>query len=191
MKFKERQGRICSVMCWGLQRFAGALHNRKLGTHCLQGLKQQACPVRPPPWPCDNDGDMWPIIDKRQGSGGAGFFFLREGMPAFLDPVHLCSRATSAEVVMGLLFPSRPNYRQYPWIRAAQQNVKCSANPYPKPVMRYQLIVTNIDQSATCRPRKLKGGPWPSDQSRCSYEHVRAFTCITPLNFSQSHTWFI
>lgn len=34
--------------------------------------------------------------------------FFREGMPAFLDPIHLCSQATSAEVVIGLLFPSQP-----------------------------------------------------------------------------------
>lgn len=61
-------------MCWGLQQFVGALHNRKLGSHCLQGLKQQAYPVSPPLWPCDNGRDMWPIIDKRQRRGG-GFFF--------------------------------------------------------------------------------------------------------------------
>lgn len=97
VKFKERQGRICSVMCWGLQRFVGALHNRKLGTHCLQGLKQQAYPVIPPLWPCDNDGDMWPIIDKRQGRGVFFSFFWgkecqRFWIPSISAPVPLLLR---------------------------------------------------------------------------------------------------
>lgn len=53
VKFKAEQGRMCYVMCWGLQHIIAVLHNRKPGTHCPLGLKQQACAVLPPPLPCD------------------------------------------------------------------------------------------------------------------------------------------
>lgn len=56
IKFKAGQGRMCYVMCWGLQHFIAVLHNRKPGTHCILGLKQQACRVLPPPLPCDTSG---------------------------------------------------------------------------------------------------------------------------------------
>lgn len=86
-----------------------------------------------------------------------------------------------------MLLPSLPNDCQYPeFIRHSRMS-----SVQLESVMRYQLIVTNVDQSATCRPRKLKVDPWPYDQSRCSYKHVWAFGCITPLNFSESHMWFI
>lgn len=76
-------------------------------------------------------------------------------MPAFLDPIHLCSSATSAEVVIGMLLPSLPNDCQYPeFIRHSRMS-----SVQLESVMRYQLIVTNVDQSATCRPRKLKVDP--------------------------------
>lgn len=73
VKFKAGQGRMCHVICWGLQHFIGVLHNRKPGTYCPPGLKQQACPVLPPSLPCDTDGDMWPTIDKKKKGGGGVF----------------------------------------------------------------------------------------------------------------------
>lgn len=96
----SRLGRMCYVMCWGLQHFFAVLHNRKPGTHCLPGLKKQACPVLPPPLPCDTGwrhvtspgvGSKWPgftVTDKARVEGGK-----KEGMHAFLELIHLHSRA--------------------------------------------------------------------------------------------------
>lgn len=112
-------------------------------------------------------------------------------MLVFLEPVHLWSEATYAKGGYRTAVSFTAKRLAVSWIHTAQRNVKCSANLYPQLVMRYQLMVTGVDQSATCRPRKLKGDPWPCDQSRCSYQHVWAFSCITTLNFSKTHMWLI
>lgn len=168
VKFKAGQGRICYVMCWGLQHFIGLLHNRKPGTHCLPGLKQQACPVLPPPLPCDTKEDMWPIEDKK--AGGWGVFEGRNACASGPHPSPL--QASSAEVVLGLPFPFISRMQAIFYIRAARQNVKCSANLYPQPVMRYQLRVSGTVQRATCNPCKRKSTACHSHRSHSRHRYV-------------------
>lgn len=174
VKFKAGQGRICYVMCWGLQHFIGLLHNRKPGTHCLPGLKQQACPVLPPPLPCDTKEDMWPIIDKKAGGwGGGGGVWGKECMcfwtPSISTPGQFCWGGFGTAV--SFYFPNASYI--FASVQRGRMSVLCSANLYPRPVMRYQLIVRGTVQRATCNPCKAK-------ERRMPFPQVARYTQVCP-----------
>lgn len=106
---REGYGR---AICWGLQGFVGALHNRKLGSHCLQALKQQAYPVSPPLWPCDNDRDMWPITDKRPSR--VRFFWGKECIRFWIPSIFALWPLLLRCLMDGRLLPWLPNDWQHP-----------------------------------------------------------------------------
>lgn len=119
-KFKADQGRMCCVMCWGLQHFIAVFHNRKPGSHCLQGLKQQAASA---PQPCDTD-DMWPA----QGLGARGpLYCLIKKRGEKKNRMHLWSPSisTSGQLCLaglGLQFPVSPKCFIF---QTLLQNVMC------------------------------------------------------------------
>lgn len=170
---------MCYVMCWGLQHFNAVLHNRKPGTHCLPALKQQACPVLPPPLPCDTGGGHV-IIDKRGWRG------LKEGMHAFLDPIHLhlhsrpvllrwfwdCSFLFSARCTLYLTFKKRcrmSSVQQISILNCLSRDISWS--------------VTSTVQSATCKPCKVIFKALPTRK------RVATGMWQEQINFTIQHHW--
>lgn len=110
-QFKAGQGRMCDVMCWGLQRFTATLHNRKPGVHCLPGWNNrlaQCCLLH---YHVILVRDMWLThgvskgaavqLDKEQEEG-------KDGRNRCIFGALPCPlQASSAEVVLGL--------QSFPW----------------------------------------------------------------------------
>lgn len=164
-------------MCWGLQHFTAVLHNRKPGSHCLPGLKQQACPVLPPPLPCDTGRGH--VISSLVKSKRAALLFDKrwwgvgvKGRNACVSGPHPSSlQASSAEVDLELQFPFSPKCMLYlTFIHCCRMSSVQQIYILNSLSRDISWFVTSIVQSATFKPCRwyLKSTTCPFHLVNCS-----------------------